>query len=102
MHGAGNAKHEALIQIKPMVYQRDGNKNRILDPNATTYKENAATNLHSGWDYSPEHFINHDSAGCQVIAKHSEQIEFMKLIHQSAKYYGNIFSYTLVTENDIV
>jgi hypothetical protein len=95
---------EALEQIAPMLYVRDNNKNKILDflykiKGTKFYRQNGKTNIHrAGVDTK---FVANWSAGCQVIAKESDFINFLKLVKSSVSYgKPNVFSYALFEIED--
>lgn len=96
--------YECLEQKKEADYFRDNNKDAVHDYSGKTYTGNFKTNIHranvSGWSK----FVDKWSAGCQVITgKEDEETEyniFMKICKDSAKLFGNSFSYTLLNERD--
>ena len=49
-------------------------------------KYNAVTELVNGW-----------STGCQVLKDSNDFNQFMQILEQSEKLYGNKFTYTLIT-----
>lgn len=98
-----NGKYEALCQRlgKVKVY-RDGNRNKVYDLDPKTIKEGMfGINIHRASNIKDSSFINSWSAGCQVFAYKQEFNSFMRLCKLSKDIYGNKFTYTLLTEEDL-
>lgn len=66
-----NGKMTALIQVKKMLYYRDGNNDNKIDETGTIYFDNYATNIHFNnydlWTKIKNTLIGGWSAGCQVL-----------------------------------
>ncbi len=94
----------ALVQISPCTVIRDDNKDDILDFN--TGKEETgifAIDCHRKEAPGISTTIDQASAGCTVLADHDRfDNQFMPLMQEASKIYGNQFTYTLINENDIV
>jgi hypothetical protein len=99
--GLHQGKYKALVQYKPIKVYRDSNKDLILDYNSATIEEGMfGINIHRS-NPAKESIVNEKwSAGCQVFADPEQFQTFLMIIDESAKRYGNNFTYTLVTEND--
>jgi hypothetical protein len=99
--GLHQGKYKALTQFKPVKVYRDSNKDLILDYNASTIDEGMfGINIHRS-NPVKESVVNEKwSAGCQVFADPQDFSEFLILIDESARRYGDKFTYTLITEND--
>lgn len=99
--GFHKGKYKALVQNRPVKLYRDNNCDTTLDfINAKC--EMAGINIHHA-NTDPEHpskLVQNWSAGCQVIKSITDWNEFMTIIHKSSTMYGDIFSYTLFTENE--
>lgn len=105
LHGSGNWQHLALRQIKPMPLYRDNNRDAILDLNDETklVVELAGINLHAASKIKDLLKIGRYSAGCQVIQNFEEHQNLMKLVQiQDSKGYGDIISYTLFNQDEIL
>lgn len=101
--GLHNNKYEALRQYRPMRYWRDRNRDNKLDMCGKVYEEIAYTNIHRATNVKGSTSIQVDkwSAGCNVIASYDDFAEFMYICHRAANKYGNSFSYTLFTEDQM-
>ena len=98
----GNHKgYEALNQRGKVTVIRDYDRNAILDFN--NGKETTGyygINVHRAMSTGTTANVDKWSAGCQVFASPTDFVEFLELIDESARRYGNNFTYTLITEND--
>ena len=102
--GKHQGKYEALVQRKPVKVYRDNSKDEVIDYNniSTAVDEGYfGINIHRSNPYDQSYAINKWSAGCQVFKKIDDYKEFMKLCKDSAKIYGNSFTYTLIEEKDL-
>ncbi len=102
--GKHQGKYEALVQRKPVKVWRDNSKDEIIDySNINTIVDEGyfGINIHRSNPYDQSYVINKWSAGCQVFKKIEDYNKFIGLCKDSAKIYGNGFSYTLITEKDL-
>lgn len=96
-------KYDALCQRnKPVKVYRDNNKDDVYD----YIPENIETgmfgiNIHRSNEFWTRTTVDNYSAGCQVFNDPKEFISFMNLVKKAAAIYGNYFTYTLITEEDI-
>jgi hypothetical protein len=99
--GLHQGRYKALSQFKPVKVYRDNNRDAILDFNTATIDEGMfGINIHRS-NPNRESLINEKwSAGCQVFADPYDFAEFLFIIDESAKRYGDKFTYTLITEDD--
>jgi hypothetical protein len=99
--GLHQGKYKALRQFKPVKVYRDSNRDAILDYNTATIDEGMfGINIHRS-NPNRESLINEKwSAGCQVFADPQDFSEFLTIIDESARRYGDKFTYTLITEED--
>jgi len=101
--GKHQGKYEALVQRKKVPVWRDNDKDNIIDyarltvPNFGFY----GINIHRSNPYNESYLVGRWSAGCQVFKKVSEYDEFLGLCREAAGIYGNSFTYTLLTEEEI-
>jgi hypothetical protein len=89
----------ALRQVKPMKYFRDNNKDNHYNMSGKIYESIAYTNLHRAGENST--VVGKWSAGCQVVATDEDMELLMYLVEQAVRYWGNSFTYTLITETNL-
>tara|TARA_R110000851_G_scaffold116633_4_gene242930 strand:+ start:236 stop:877 length:642 start_codon:yes stop_codon:yes gene_type:complete len=102
--GKHQGKYEALVQRKPVQVYRDNNRDETIDyNNITTMVDEGyfGINIHRSNPYDQSYAINKWSAGCQVFKKIDEYNKFIQICKDSAKIYGNGFTYTLIAEKDL-
>ena len=102
--GKHQNNYEALVQRKPVKVYRDNNRDDIIDyNNITTLVDQGyfGINIHRSNPYTESYAVNKWSAGCQVFKKIDDYDKFMELCRESAKIYGNSFTYTLIDEKDL-
>jgi len=94
-------KYLALCQrLGPVTVYRDRDKDNVLNfinPETGYF----GINLHRASKYRLLHYVGKYSAGCQVTQNYDEYGEFINICKNAAHYWGNSFSYTLLTENQI-
>lgn len=101
--GLHKGKYKALCQKKPVTVYRDNNKDLLYDLNPiTTEKGIFGINIHRSNANQTSKQVDKYSAGCQVFADPVEYNSFIRLCEEQRKLYGNSFTYTLITENDLV
>ena len=92
--------YAALVQVKPAVFYRDYNKNRVLDYK-TDRMETAiiGANLHRGHPDVAVAKVGQYSAGCQVVQNAFDLTYILALVHQQGKSIGTTsVSYALMNE----
>ena len=101
--GKHQNNYEALVQRKPVKVWRDNNKDEVIDYQQLKLVNEGyfGINIHRSNPYTQSYLVNRWSAGCQVFQKIEDYKEFMELCKNSSALYGNSFSYTLVTEQDL-
>ena len=102
--GKHQGKYEALVQRKQVKVYRDNNKDQIIDYNniALALDEGYfGINIHRSNPYDESYVVNKWSAGCQVFKKVEDYNSFIEVCKESAKIYGNSFTYTLIEEKDL-
>jgi hypothetical protein len=102
--GKHQGKYEALVQRKRVKVYRDNTKDEVIDYNniSTEIDEGYfGINIHRSNPYDQSYVINKWSAGCQVFKKIEDYNKVIELCKDSAKIYGNSFTYTLVDEKDL-
>jgi hypothetical protein len=98
----GNHKgKEALQQNTPLVGYRDNNKNSVAEIDGMELVKGwFGINMHTTARWLPK-FIQRSSAGCQVFRNNWEFKNFMYIMKQAAKTWGNSFTYTLLNSSDL-
>ena len=101
LHGG---RYEALCQRNGEVSVfRDPNKDNIADTDAASIASGYfGINIHRSRKSGEAEQVDRWSAGCQVFKSASDWKDFMSLMHRSAKYFGNSFTYSLINEGDIL
>ena len=102
--GKHQGKYEALVQRKPVKVWRDNNKDDVIDYNNITLLSDEGffgINIHRSNPYDQSYVVNRWSAGCQVFKKIEDYNNFIQVCKDSAKIYGNSFTYTLIEEKDL-
>lgn len=96
-------KYKALCQRNGSVkVYRDKNRDNVYDCNVNTIDKGwFGINIHRSNETYTRTTIDGYSAGCQVFNNPKDFAEFMKLVEKSASIYGNKFTYTLITEDDL-
>jgi len=102
--GHGVTRYTALCQrLGKVKVFRDANKDHVHDRDAGTITEgNYGINIHRSRKYGEADEVDQYSAGCQVFKNTDDFNDFMKLIQKSADRFGNAFTYTLITEGDLL
>lgn len=96
-------KYKALCQRNGSVkVYRDKDRDNVYDCNVNTIDKGwFGINIHRSNETYTRTTVDGYSAGCQVFNNPKDFSEFMKLVEKSASIYGNKFTYTLITENDL-
>ena len=96
-------KYKALCQRNGSVkVYRDKDRDNVYDCDVNTIDKGwFGINIHRSNETYTRTTIDGYSAGCQVFNNPKDFSEFMKLVEKSASIYGNKFTYTLITENDL-
>jgi len=92
---------DALVQIGNIRGYRDNNKDSILNYDMSKIYEGSRFGVNIHHKENDSENIGMGSAGCQVFKNTPDHAEFMGLCHQAAAVWGNSFSYTLLTEEDV-
>ena len=97
-------KYFALCQTNGNVKTyRDNDKDQILDMDAKTITEGMyGINIHRSNPNTFSTSVDKWSAGCQVFKNVDDFDAFMEICYKSRDLYGNKFTYTLITENDLL
>lgn len=92
---------DALVQVGMLKGYRDTNRDNImnLDPSLIYEGSNFGVNIHHKEVDSET--IGLGSAGCQVFKNTAEHQYLIGLCRQAVALWGNSFTYTLLTENEV-
>jgi len=104
--GFHQSKYPALVQHKPITVFRDGNMDETIDTDVSQPELIKQTgyfgiNCHRANAFNESKHVDKWSAGCQVFAKPNDFAEFLTLCRESAQTWGNTFTYTLLTQQQI-
>lgn len=92
----------ALVQVAPMRVYRDGDCDDTFDFEPESIAEGVfGINLHPAWSVPEALTVGRWSAGCQVTKRTRDFQLLLALCEESAKTFGNRFSYTLIREEDL-
>lgn len=96
--------YEALQQAGPGVFKvwRDNDQDGELDYNGKVYTDVTGLNMHTESLITDTERVGAYSAGCQVRADTEEHFAIMNVLKKAAKLYGNLFSYALFEEKDVI
>jgi hypothetical protein len=99
--GLHRGEYTALVQQGPVTVFRDNNKDNVFDLNSGSKVSGVfGINIHKAGSSSTK--VDKWSAGCQVFARSADFAEFIQLCQQHKSLYGNIFTYTLVEEKELL
>jgi hypothetical protein len=100
--GVHRGKYQALVQQNPVTVWRDANKNEVIDYNSASEQTGIfGINIHRASVKGITKFVNDHSAGCQVLSDVNDFNLMMQLAKRHKDYYGNNFTYTLLTETEL-
>ena len=93
----------ALVQRGECTVYRDNDGDKILDMcDRTRQTGHFGINLHRASHHGESTYIDKWSAGCQVIASSADFDLFMEIVMRSAREHGHKFTYTLLTEHQLI
>jgi hypothetical protein len=100
--GQHQGKYSALVQNRPITVYRDADRDRELDLNAATETGLFGINCHRASPTGMSREVSRWSAGCQVLASVTDFQILMALCQKASSMYGNGFTYTLLTEQELL
>ena len=102
--GHGKTRYSAMCQrLGNVKVYRDADRDHEHDRDAGTIDEGAfGINIHRSRSTGEAELVNSYSAGCQVFKNTTDFNDFMKLANKSADKFGNSFTYTLISEGDLI
>lgn len=98
--GYHQGKYPALVQNMPVTVHRDNDSDDELDM-AVTQTGYFGINCHRANANHQSKQVDRWSAGCQVLADPDDFDQLMTLCRESAKQWGNTFTYTLLTQQQL-
>lgn len=100
--GLHQGKYKALVQTGKIKTYRDGNKDKVIDFKPESITEGYyGINCHRSNPYQPTQYVDKWSAGCQVFKNPKNFSEFLGLCEKASALYGNSFTYTLFTQEQL-
>ena len=99
-----NGKYYAVCQrLAPVKVYRDNDRDSVLDMNPTKIDTGMfGINIHRASVSTISETIKGNSAGCQVFESYKDFNEFMLIVDKCIANFGNKFTYTLITTDDIL
>ncbi len=94
--------HKALIQIKPVSVYRDNDKDALAESTSVITTGNFGINIHGTKPGRDRNDIGAFSAGCNVFRNWKDKEEFIKLCEAAKAVTNNKFTYTLLTEDQLL
>lgn len=99
--GYHKGQYLALVQHKPVKVFRDANKDFHLDCDESIIEEGMfGINIHKAGESSI--VVDGWSAGCQVLARSMDFRELMNIVNLAIPLWGDVFTYTLLEEKDLI
>lgn len=100
--GLHQGKYQVLVQKRPATVIRDFNRDDTFDYNSGREEVGLyGLNCHRSNANIESILVNKWSAGCQVLANPDEYKILMRLCEYASHYWGNSFTFTLITESDL-
>ena len=94
--------YPALVQRTELPVYRDADRDMVLEPDESTVQRGFfGIHIHRANAKTASVEVNKWSAGCQVLADPYHFEFLMELCRKSASIFGNAFTYTLLTEDDL-
>jgi hypothetical protein len=89
------------VQVGPITVYRDGNRDDKYDVSGKEYTGLFGINNHRAVENGRSIMVEKWSAGCQVHEDYYNFEIFMRLITEAEKNWSNLFTYTLLTEQQL-
>lgn len=100
--GVHRGKYQALVQQNTLTVYRDNNRDSLLDYHISKKDSGIfGINIHRANSKGTTRLVEKHSAGCQVLADVEDFNLLMTLAMRHKKLYGNHFTYTLLTEDEL-
>lgn len=100
--GKHRGEYDALVQHGNITVIRDANKDNVLNfgEDSEDTGNGFGINLHRAMPRGTTEVVDKWSAGCQVFANAEDFELFMNLARKAADFWGDGFTYTLLSERD--
>ena len=104
--GLHRGRYEALVQRRDCWVYRDNDRDQELEERDAEFGV-FGINLHraadrgAGRSYDAPKSVDRWSAGCQVVPDTADYQVLMSLCKRHARQHGNVFTYTLIEEEDL-
>lgn len=103
MRGLHLGKYTALKQVGNISVYRDANRDGQYDISGKVYTGNDfGINNHRAVENGRSIMVDKWSAGCQVFEDYYQFEIFMRIVTEAEKNWTNSFTYTLITEQQLV
>jgi hypothetical protein len=100
--GLHQGKYKALVELLPLTVIRDFDKDNYLSFNSGREETGLfGINIHRANLTGKTINVNQWSAGCQVFADSIQFQKFISICEKAEKYWGKLFTYTLINLNDL-
>jgi hypothetical protein len=100
--GKHQGRYKALVQAGPVTVLRDFDRDAELDFRSDhTETGHFGINIHRANRDRASIQVENWSAGCQVVADPLQFNYFLRVCEKGAQEWGNSFSYTLLTQDDL-
>jgi hypothetical protein len=100
--GKHKGLYPALVQKAPVTVIRDFDRDNYLDLDSGREETGIfGINNHRAIENGRSIMVEKWSAGCQVFADFFHYEIFMRIVSEAAKNWTPVFTYTLLTENDL-
>lgn len=97
--GLHKNSYTALVQAKPVTVIRDFDRNPVINYESGVEQTGFfGINIHRSSATGESTMVDRWSAGCQVFANVHQYDEFIKLCKLAASYWGELFTYTLISD----
>jgi hypothetical protein len=101
--GLHQGKYKALVELLPVTVIRDFDKDNYLSFNSGREETGLfGINIHRANLTGKIINVNQWSAGCQVFADSVQFQSFISICEKAEKYWGKLFSYTIINLNEIL
>jgi len=101
--GLHKGKYPALVQVGSITVYRDANRDGSYDITGRTETSSSlGINNHRAVENGQSLLVDKWSAGCQVFQDYYDFEIFMRIISEAEKNWSNTFTYTLITEQQLV
>ncbi len=98
--GKHRGKYDTLVQRGgPVTVYRDNDRDFLPEPHDPKQTGYFGINIHHAGRYQT--YVGKWSAGCVVFKMKADHEDFMRVINEAKKIFGNRFTFTLFQENEL-